>query len=44
MKQMFITEGSCYIDFIVAWCLPERGYSVSIFDNLERGLRRMFRL
>lgn len=40
MKRIFVTGGSGYIGSVVVRRLIERGYSVSVFDNLERGHRR----
>lgn len=39
MKKVFVTGGSGYIGSVVALRLIERGYDVTIFDNLERGHR-----
>ena len=40
MKNIFVTGGSGYIGSVVVRRLLERGYAVSVFDNLERGHRR----
>ena len=39
MKKLFVTGGSGYIGSVVVKRLLERGYDVSVFDNLERGHR-----
>lgn len=38
--KIFVTGGSGYIGSVVVKRLIERGYSVTVFDNLERGHRR----
>ena len=40
MKKIFVTGGSGYIGSVVVKRLIERGYDVTVFDNLERGHRR----
>lgn len=37
MNKILVTGGSGYIGSVVAKRLIERGYQVSVFDNLERG-------
>lgn len=37
MKKILVTGGSGYIGSVVAKRLLERGYDVTVFDNLERG-------
>ena len=37
MKKIFVTGGSGYIGSVVVRRLLERGYEVTVFDNLERG-------
>ena len=39
MKKVFVTGGSGYIGSVVVRRLLERGYEVTVFDNLERGRR-----
>ena len=39
MKRIFVTGGSGYIGSVVVRRLLERGYDVTVFDNLERGHR-----
>ena len=39
MKKILVTGGSGYIGSVVALRLIERGYDVTVFDNLERGHR-----
>ena len=39
MKKIFVTGGSGYIGSVVVKRLIERGYDVTVFDNLERGHR-----
>ena len=39
MKQLLVTGGSGYIGSVVTKRLIERGYNVTVFDNLERGHR-----
>ena len=38
-KHVLITGGSGYIGSVVTKRLLERGYDVTVFDNLERGHR-----
>ena len=38
--KIFVTGGSGYIGSVVVKRLIERGYAVTVFDNLERGYRR----
>ena len=38
--KIFVTGGSGYIGSVVVKRLIERGYAVTVFDNLERGHRR----
>ena len=44
MKKIFVTGGSGYIGSVVVKRLIERGYDVTVFDNLERGHRRNLEL
>ena len=37
MKKILVTGGSGYIGSVVMKRLLERGYDVTVFDNLERG-------
>ena len=37
MKKILVTGGSGYIGSVVMKRLLERGYDVSVFDNLARG-------
>lgn len=39
IKKIFVTGGSGYIGSVVVRRLIERGYEVTVFDNLERGHR-----
>lgn len=39
MKRIFVTGGSGYIGSVVTKRLLERGYEVTVFDNIERGHR-----
>lgn len=39
MMKVFVTGGSGYIGSVVVKRLVERGYDVTVFDNLERGHR-----
>ena len=39
MNKIFVTGGSGYIGSVVVRRLLERGYAVTVFDNLERGHR-----
>ena len=39
MNKILVTGGSGYIGSVVVKRLIERGYQVSVFDNLERGHR-----
>ncbi len=38
-KRILLTGGSGYIGSVVTKRLLERGYDVTVFDNLERGHR-----
>lgn len=38
-KRILLTGGSGYIGSVVTKRLIERGYNVTVFDNLERGHR-----
>lgn len=37
VKEVVVTGGGGYIGSVVAKRLLERGYDVTVFDNLERG-------
>ncbi len=39
MKNVLVTGGSGYIGSVVVKRLLERGYDLTVFDNLERGHR-----
>ena len=39
MRKIFVTGGSGYIGSVVVRRLLERGYEVTVFDNIERGHR-----
>ena len=39
MTRILVTGGSGYIGSVVVKRLIERGYNVTVFDNLERGHR-----
>ena len=39
IEKILVTGGSGYIGSVITKRLLERGYDVSVFDNLERGHR-----